>query len=64
MKIALYIFLLSSLSFAEYQKGKIDMHGGKENYKYEKRSNFSNATFGISLFADTNATKSKKPIQK
>ena len=64
MKIALVIFLLSSVGFAEYQQGKIDMHGGKEEYSYKKQSNFSKSTFGISMFRDTNTTKSKKPIKK
>jgi len=64
MKIALFIFLLSSGSFAAYQQGKIDMHGGKEEYANTKQQNFSNATFGISLLADRNITKSKKLIKK
>jgi len=64
MKTTLCIILLSSVGFAEYMQGKIDMHGGKEGYEYKKQNNFSKSSFGISMFRDTNTTKSKKPIKK
>ena len=65
-KVLLLGFLLCIESFAEYEKGKIDMHGGKEADAYEKKSAFKNATqpkaFGMLLLLDQNTTKEKKPI--
>lgn len=67
-KVLLLGLLLCIESFAEYEKGKIDMHGGKETNVYDKKSAFKNATkpkgFGMSLLLDKNATREKKPTQK
>lgn len=62
--LILLAFLLCLESFAEYEKGKIDMHGGKDESHYEKKSSFSKTTFGVSMFLDKNTSKEKKPIQK
>ncbi len=52
-----------SILFAEYEKAKIDMHGGKENYSYEKKSSFKHS-MGFSSFIDTNSSKKLKPKEK
>ena len=64
MKTLLLALLLCIESFAEYEKAKIDMHGGKEASEYEKKSNFGNTAFGMSLLLDKNATKKTKPTKK
>jgi hypothetical protein len=64
MKLVLFISLLFSLSLAEYEKGKIDMHGGKEYHEYEKKRDFQSPSFGMKMFLDKNATKQTKPTQK
>lgn len=64
MKLVLFITLAFSLSFAEYEKGKIDMHGGKEYSEYGKKGEFLSPSFGMKAFLDKNATKQTKPTQK
>jgi hypothetical protein len=64
MKISFLIIFLCVYGFAQESKGKIDMHGGKEQGIYEKKSEFKNPSFGISVLKDTNATQQKKPTQK
>lgn len=60
MKFSLILFVLSSLCFGEYQQGKIDMHGGKEDYSYEKRG-FKKPQKNMmrGLFSDQNSSKNK-----
>jgi len=59
MKYILCVSLLCIESYAEYEKGKIDMHGGKESAIYNKKSNFSQSGFGRSLLVDKNTTREK-----
>ena len=63
MKIVLVVSFITLSCFAEYQQGKIDMHGGKDTYKYDKKkSNFVPKNMGIVLFLDKNS--SKKSVEK
>jgi len=64
MKLVLFMLMAFSLAFAEYAKGKIDMHGGKEYSEYEKKREFQTPSFGMKTFLDKNATKQTKPKQK
>jgi len=64
MKIVLFLLVAFSLSFAEYEKGKIDMHGGKEYSEYTKKREFTTPSFGMKTFLDKNTTKQIKPTQK
>jgi len=64
MKISFLIIFLCVYGFAQESKGKIDMHGGKEQGIYEKKSDFKRANYGISALLDVNATEKKKPTQK
>ena len=66
MKTLIFLLGLSSfLTAQEYQKGKIDMHGGKFNSYNSigsyKDGGFRKQSFGMSNFLDKNNTKS---IQK
>lgn len=63
MKIVLIIIAFTSMLLAEYEKGKIDMHGGKENYFSAKKSAFG-SSMGLSNFLDTNSSKKTKPKEK
>ncbi|MFT7860716.1 MAG: hypothetical protein ABXS93_07250 [Sulfurimonas sp.] len=58
MKLLLILFILSSICFGEYEKGKIDMHGGKEYKSYEKRG-FKKPQKNMmhGLFLDQNSSK-------
>ena len=64
MKISFLIVFLCVYGFAQESKGKIDMHGGKEQNMYEKKSDFKSASYGISAFLDVNATEKKDPTQQ
>jgi len=58
MKKLFIITLLVSSCFAEYQAGKIDMHGGKDSYLYDKKkSAFGKKNMGMLMIRDKNATK-------
>ena len=66
MKTLIFILGISSLLTAlQYQKGKIDMHGGEfDNYNSiggYKDGRIRKIPFGMSQFLDKNSTKS---IQK
>jgi len=56
MKTLLTLLFLSTLIYAEYKQGKIDMHGGKGYGQYEKKEN-GFKTMGLSTFLDTNSSK-------
>ena len=65
MKTIFIITLIVTSLFAEYQSGKIDMHGGKEAYIYDKKkSSFGKSSMGMSMFMDKNASKKSKQIKK
>ena len=58
MKTLLTTILIVSSCFADYQSGKIDMHGGKDSYLYgNKKSSFTKGSMGMSMFIDNNASK-------
>ncbi len=63
MKVLLIIIAFTSMLLAEYEKAKIDMHGGKNNYSYEKKSSFG-GSMGFSSFLDTNSSKKTTPKEK
>jgi hypothetical protein len=58
VKILLTLLSLSAFLSAEYQQGKIDMHGGNNysNYKSSTKS-FETMQMGMSAFLDTNSSK-------
>ena len=64
MKILLILIAFTSILLAEYEKGKIDMHGGKENYSSREKSSFQRGSMGFSNFLDTNSSKSTTPKEK
>ncbi|QSZ40852.1 hypothetical protein GJV85_01540 [Sulfurimonas aquatica] len=58
------LFLLASES---YERGKIDMHGGKDEYSNSGyQSGFRSGAMGMSLFLDKNSSKksNQKEMQK
>lgn len=57
MKTALLITLTTSLCFAQYATGKIDMHGGKESYSYEKKNSFRSTSMGLGVLLDNKKPK-------
>jgi len=58
MKLSLILFILSAICFVDYQQGKIDMHGGKEDYSYDKRGfNKPQKNMMHGLFLDQNSSK-------
>ena len=63
MKTLLTIMAFTPLLFAEYQQGKIDMHGGKSNYSYDKKSSFG-SSMSFSSFLDKNSSKKLEPKEK
>lgn len=66
MKISFLIVFLCvyAFAFAQEAKGKIDMHGGKEQNTYEKKRDFKMSSYGVSALFDVNATKKEKPTKK
>lgn len=65
MRILLLCFALLCISYAtEYARGEIDTHGGKESTSYQTKSDFKNATFGVSMFLDKNITEKREPTKK
>lgn len=69
MRLVFIALLFTSVAFGELQRGKIDMHGGKEQPMYERsfntKSDFSSLGLRAAAFGDTNATKKReKPTQK
>lgn len=56
-------YVLASISLAQYEKGKIDMHGGKKAYM-KSGSNFSKNSMNLSGFLDDNNTKKANSIKK
>ncbi len=64
MRFIFLALLLHLSSQAQTQHGKIDMHGGKEEPLYEKKSGFKNAIFGKAAFIESNATKKSLPTHK
>ncbi|WP_304544751.1 hypothetical protein [Sulfurimonas microaerophilic] len=65
MRFTLLVLFLSSFCFAEYEKGKIDMHGGKEDYSYEKKGveNSKKSFMMQGMFLEQNSSKNK-PAKK
>lgn len=61
MKSIIILTILVYALLAEYETGKIDMHGG-EDYSYQKRNSF-NGVVGMRLsnFLDKNSSKEVKP---
>ncbi len=57
------ILFLVSLVAAQYESGKIDMHGGKKSYTKNK-SGFGSKNMGMSSFLDSNTTNKSKPLKK
>ena len=69
MRFISIVVFASLLAQADEMRGKIDMHGGKEQPMYEKKDNyksdFSVKSFRAAAFGDKNATKErKKPTKK
>ncbi len=65
MKIILIIFIICIAAFGEYQKAKIDMHGGKNHHQFgSKSSSFGKSSMGVSALLDTNASKKTKEAKK
>lgn len=56
------LFLASAL-WAQYEKGKIDMHGGKKVYM-KSGNNFSKDGMNLSNFLDENETQKSNSIKK
>ncbi len=64
MKMVLTIFIVCISAFGEYQKAKIDMHGGKNYSKFgTKSSSFGQMGIGMSALLDTNSSKKTKEIR-
>ena len=65
MKTVLIILVFCISVFAEYQKAKIDMHGGKNYNQFGSKSGgFGKSGMGMSVFLDANATKKTKETKK
>lgn len=64
MKVLLILNALIFSLFAQQERGKIDMHGGKEEYSYDKKSSFRGSTMGLSSFLENNSSKKMKPTKK
>lgn len=64
MRFILMGLLLGGFCQAQTEPRKIDMHGGKEQPLYEKKSSFQNVSFGKAAFVDANATKESLPTSK
>ena len=65
--IILNILSIYILAAQSYEKGKIDMHGGKDDYSNSGyQIGFKNGGMGMSLFLDKNSSKksSDKKNQK
>jgi len=64
MKIVLTIFIVCISAFGEYQKAKIDMHGGKNYSKLgSQSSSFGKSGMGMSALLDVNSSKKTKEIR-
>jgi hypothetical protein len=68
MKFFLLSLILSTFLFAQYQNGKIEMHGGKEEKLFNEKINMINTTFST-LWGKSKKDKdikkdSKKVIKK
>ncbi len=64
MKMVLTIFIVCISAFGEYQKAKIDMHGGKSYNKFgSKSSGFGKSGMGMSALVDTNASTKTKRVE-
>ena len=65
MKIILLILIASITIFAEYQKAKIDMHGGKSYSQFGSKSGgYGKNSMGISALLDSNSSKRTKKLEK
>ena len=65
MKIVLTILIVCISAFGEYQKAKIDMHGGKNYNQFgSKSSSFGKRTMGMSALLDSNSSKKTKEVKK
>lgn len=64
MKVVLVFIAMTFLLFAQEQRVKIDMHGGKDSYTYEKKNGFRSSGMGLSTFLDNNVTKEVKPTKE
>ena len=52
-------------AFSEYEKSKIDMHGGKNYNQFgSKSSNFGKMGIGMSALLDSNSSKRTKEFKK
>jgi len=64
MKIIVFIMVFCVLLFGEYEKAKIDMHGGKSYNQYgSTKDSFKKKRMGFSALLDNNSSKKslKKP---
>ena len=65
MKLILTLLALAVYSFAEYQTGSIDMHGGKSTHSYDRKmSGFGTPSMGMSLYLDNNSSKKSEKGEK
>jgi len=61
MKIVFILVTIYATLGADYESGKIDMHGGSYNDVYQSRKNsFSDKNLGMSSFLDKNVSKKMK----
>ena len=64
MKIVLIVFMVCISLFGEYQKAKIDMHGGKNYSQFGSKSSFGKRSMGMSALLDSNSSKRTKELKK
>ena len=61
MKIVLTILIVCVSGFGEYQKAKIDMHGGKNYSQFGSKSgSFGTSSMGFPALLDVNSSKKSK----
>ena len=63
MKAFVVVLIFCISLFAEYQKAKIDMHGGNYENDYKGKA-FGSSSMGLSSFLDKNSSKKMKPSKK
>ena len=64
MKTVLTILIVCISAFGEYQKAKIDMHGGKNYSQFgTESSSFGQSGISISALLDANSSKKTKEIR-
>jgi len=65
MKIVFILLAIYATLSANYESGKIDMHGGSYDDVYQSRqNNFRNTNLGMSTFLDKNVSKKMKEESK